>query len=393
MKKILLVVCLYCGIISCNTNEDVQPDVVLTKSLSQPVTRSVSGNSEFITLPCGMTVEKRDSLYILGGDMLLSHEQIDLLSQPQPRSAVVNAWVRYWNAGKVYYEFAPGFSSVNDAQAAFREWESKTGIRFYPKTSSTKDYIVFGNSTEPYTSSSYLGMKGGAQNLLVWPGSGAGAVVHELGHAIGLFHEQCRSDRDQYVTIHWDNIEPKKEYNFDIYHGLAGYDVGPFDFESVMIYTSSAFLKEGLNPLYNFTMTKKDGSAWLFDNSSLSAGDVAGVKFLYGPPYVSLQTELDEGYQYTDYWDYYDANTLYFFSDQERKNRITTTSSRLVTIQESRYVKQGSPQVSVTSSDYGIIIPAGTTQHSLGRSWHWGQNDYGNTDYVDEYVYVMNPGF
>lgn len=229
--------------------------------------------------------------------------------------------------------------------------------------------------------------------MLVWPGSGAGAVVHELGHAIGLFHEQCRSDRDQYVTIHWDNIEPKKEYNFDIYHGLAGYDVGPFDFESVMIYTSSAFLKEGLNPLYNFTMTKKDGGAWLLDNSSLSAGDVAGVKFLYGPPYVSLQTELDEGYQYTDYWDYYDANTLYFFSDQERKNRITTTSSRLVTIQESRYVKQGSPQVSVNSSDYGIIIPAGTTQYSLGRSWHWGQNDYGNTDYVDEYVYVMNPGF
>lgn len=34
-----------------------------------------------------------------------------------------------------------------------------------------------------------------------------GNIVHEIAHSLGFFHEHSRPDRDDYVTVHWDNIE------------------------------------------------------------------------------------------------------------------------------------------------------------------------------------------
>ncbi|KAF6716609.1 Meprin A subunit beta [Oryzias melastigma] len=70
-------------------------------------------------------------------------------------------------------------------------------------------------------------------------------VEHEILHALGFFHEQSRYDRDDFVTIVWDNIISGKEHNFD----KVGSDVStthgtPYDYMSVMHYNKDAFTNE-----------------------------------------------------------------------------------------------------------------------------------------------------
>jgi len=39
---------------------------------------------------------------------------------------------------------------------------------------------------------------------------GEGRSIHELLHALGIFHEQSRADRDQYIDVKFENIIPGK---------------------------------------------------------------------------------------------------------------------------------------------------------------------------------------
>ncbi|KAL7645904.1 UNVERIFIED_CONTAM: hypothetical protein RMT77_002801 [Armadillidium vulgare] len=69
-------------------------------------------------------------------------------------------------------------------------------------------------------------------------------ILHELYHVLGFEHEQCRSDRDEYVTILNKNIRPDVLLNFDI---IPDEDVlkVPYDYESIMHYPENAYSKNG----------------------------------------------------------------------------------------------------------------------------------------------------
>ena len=40
-------------------------------------------------------------------------------------------------------------------------------------------------------------------------------VTHEFMHALGVFHQQARPDRDDYVVVHHENIIEGYERNFE----------------------------------------------------------------------------------------------------------------------------------------------------------------------------------
>ena len=103
-----------------------------------------------------------------------------------------------------------------------------------------------------------------------------GIIAHELLHALGIWHEQSRSDRDNFVTINWNNIKPGFESNFYI-QSTASLLGTSYDLKSIMHYGSYAFSGNGLP-----TIVAKNPSIQLPDyHQSLTNTDVAGIRFLY----------------------------------------------------------------------------------------------------------------
>ncbi|XP_039182144.1 meprin A subunit alpha-like [Crotalus tigris] len=74
-------------------------------------------------------------------------------------------------------------------------------------------------------------------------------VEHEVLHALGFFHEQSRTDRDDYVKIWWNEIIDGQANNFGKYNDSFISDLNtPYDYESVMHYGPYSFSKNSSVP-------------------------------------------------------------------------------------------------------------------------------------------------
>jgi len=81
-----------------------------------------------------------------------------------------------------------------------------------------ENYLMFEASN---SCASYVGMRGGEQQLWISESCGVGSIIHEIGHAVGLFHEHTRNDRDNYIRVQLENIVSGKEFNFDVLNSNA----------------------------------------------------------------------------------------------------------------------------------------------------------------------------
>ena len=100
-------------------------------------------------------------------------------------------------------------------------------------------------------------------------------TTHELGHALGLWHEQSRADRDNYIKIIWENINEDYRYNFS-QHLSDGLDFADYDYQSIMHYTAYAFSKNGKK-----TIIPLQESADIGQRDHLSNKDIAAINAMY----------------------------------------------------------------------------------------------------------------
>ena len=100
-------------------------------------------------------------------------------------------------------------------------------------------------------------------------------MSHICNFLTGFFHEHTRSDRDNYVTINWDNIPADWKNNFNKcgVYGCNDLQVG-YDYDSVMHYGPTLMGKEAI--------TAKQSGVSFGQRQKLSTKDLVGINEHYG---------------------------------------------------------------------------------------------------------------
>lgn len=376
------------GFLPLTKSSDAQSTQNVDNGMMSEPNTSVPGI--FYTLSNGITLQQIDTLYYLEGDMvydsaslsLLSNAIVDTSSNVQVgRSAYIftrsNPVTYYWTRRRVPYSFDSSFSSdyITNALAAMETIEAHSGVRFVAASTSDINQIIF--HRHPSENSSRVGMIGGTQHINICDNV-EGIIIHEILHALGFYHEHTRLDRDNYIIVNEDNIIETKRNNF-VKHS-TGMDFGPFDFESIMLYSSTVPSSWLINPSIP-AMTKNDGSSFYGQRFSLSSGDIVALRNIYGPPYHELTTERTLINEYCineeDYFEEEVKTYINFYADEARTIPAALPSARAISLRKAITTWGGNGRYDTQYENGIVIVPSGTTRILISSDINYELDLYG----------------
>ena len=241
---------------------------------SEDVRTGLITGATFLAQPVQYVV--RDGLALFEGDIVLGTveemdqktEELRGVMRGELESGVLRTGAQFrWPNCVVPFTIDAALTNQARVTDAIAHWQARTRFRFVARTTEA-DFVTFRPGSG---CSSSVGRQGGQQFVNLAAGCSTGNTIHEIGHVIGLWHEQSREDRDAFVTINWTKIQPAAISNFN-QHITDGDDIGAYDYGSIMHYPRDAFSIDGSD-----TITPTNAAAVIGQRTALSAGDIAAA--------------------------------------------------------------------------------------------------------------------
>ncbi|HEY5912134.1 MAG TPA: M12 family metallopeptidase [Verrucomicrobiae bacterium] len=242
------------------------------------VALTASGQYSRIIVPAGYVQVE--------GDIIVAETNLPALLGENigPHAKFAYAPSRLWQNGIVPYDYGSALSGTQIAvfNQAMSWWANSypnvTTLCFQSRNNEA-GYINFVVTDPGFVGgvTDYVGYSGDKVTITIHPSAiDAGVIAHEIGHALGLWHEQSRADRDNYVTILWANILDGEASQFDIKSPQAVF--GDYDYDSIMHYFACAF-------------SKCDGQN---GHATCACTDAACITIQVIPPYAAQQCRIGQ---------------------------------------------------------------------------------------------------